>query len=206
VYRDQDEYARAAPLYEEGLALAQALGKQEAIAGLYNVMGELALLQEDYPRVLEQAQASLALFRALGVQWGIACTLIHQGYAVRRQGNDDLAARSFDEALSVARSIEHTMFVRACLVGFAALAACPGPDASEGAQDAQRAARLLGAVDGAEMVHAHQRECERIITAAHVAFDQTVWEAAWAEGQAMTLEQAIAYALGDGIQESEATE
>ena len=38
-------------------------------------------------------------------------------------------------------------------------------------------------------------EHDRAITRAHL--DDATWQAAWAEGQAMTLEQAIAYALDE---------
>ena len=38
---------------------------------------------------------------------------------------------------------------------------------------------------------------ERDVAAARAYIDQAVFVAAWAEGQAMTLEQAIAYALSD---------
>jgi hypothetical protein len=38
---------------------------------------------------------------------------------------------------------------------------------------------------------------ERDVTTAHNQLDAAAWQAAWAEGQAMTLEQAITYALGE---------
>jgi hypothetical protein len=37
--------------------------------------------------------------------------------------------------------------------------------------------------------------CERIVAATRVQGDATAWEAAYAEGRRMTLEQAAAYAL-----------
>ncbi len=63
----------------------------------------------------------------------------------------------------------------------------------------ERAARILGAMEAleADMFHAHRREYERAIATARAHIEQSEWEAAWAEGQAMTLEQAIAYALSD---------
>ncbi len=42
---------------------------------------------------------------------------------------------------------------------------------------------------------AHQIEAERNLAVARAQLDAAAWDAAWAEGKAMTLEQAIAYAL-----------
>jgi hypothetical protein len=58
---------------------------------------------------------------------------------------------------------------------------------------------MLGATEAlqADMYHAHRREYEWAIATARAAIDAVAWQAAWAEGRAMTLEQAIAYALSD---------
>ena len=66
---------------------------------------------------------------------------------------------------------------------------------------AVRAARLLGAATGqfeaigAAMWPADRLEYERTVAAARAALSEEVFAAAWAEGRAMTLDQAIAYAL-----------
>ena len=67
-------------------------------------------------------------------------------------------------------------------------------------QQPERAARLFGAAieDNtliSVMEPAEQADTERCIAAARAQLDETVFAVAWAEGQAMTLEQAIAYAL-----------
>jgi len=54
------------------------------------------------------------------------------------------------------------------------------------------------------MTHVHRREYERATTTVRAGLDTAAWDAAWAEGRAMTLEQAIAYALDEGSQDSEA--
>jgi hypothetical protein len=80
-----------------------------------------------------------------------------------------------------------------CLVGFAALAAAQG--------DADRGARLLGAVDaalatiGVNLYFGDRFERERTLRALHVTLSDDAFDAAWAEGQAMTLEQAVDDAL-----------
>jgi hypothetical protein len=64
----------------------------------------------------------------------------------------------------------------------------------------KRAARLFGAVAAVyeglgDQSMVHQRELERDVAAARAQLDEATWAAAWAAGRAMTLEQAIVYAL-----------
>jgi hypothetical protein len=43
-----------------------------------------------------------------------------------------------------------------------------------------------------------QADYDRMVSTTRAQFDETTFAAAWAEGQTMTLEQAIAYALNEG--------
>ncbi len=68
-------------------------------------------------------------------------------------------------------------------------------------EGAERAARLVGAAEaqfeaiGAALWPADRLEHERTIDAVRTHLDEANWQAAWAEGRTMSLEQAIAYAL-----------
>jgi len=70
-----------------------------------------------------------------------------------------------------------------------------------GQGQSQGAARLLGAAQtqltasGASWWPADLVEYEQNLAAVQTALDQEIFAAAWKEGQAMSLEQAIAYAL-----------
>jgi hypothetical protein len=65
----------------------------------------------------------------------------------------------------------------------------------------ERAARLFGALDGLREATGQPRPpaervaYERSVSAARSAIGERAFEAAWAEGKAMELEQAISYAL-----------
>jgi hypothetical protein len=68
----------------------------------------------------------------------------------------------------------------------------------------ERSARLLGAAAAlreainAPLVHVDDmRDYSRFVSATQAQLDEAPFAMAWAEGQAMTLEQAIAYALED---------
>ncbi len=55
------------------------------------------------------------------------------------------------------------------------------------------------------MAPVDQAEYDRYVAAARAQLDDHAWAAAWAEGQAMTLERAIAYALEDTPEVTEQT-
>jgi hypothetical protein len=69
--------------------------------------------------------------------------------------------------------------------------------------DSERAARLLGAAGGqatpfsAPTDPASRADYERTLAAVRAGLSEEGFAAAWAEGQAMTLEQAVAYASED---------
>jgi hypothetical protein len=72
----------------------------------------------------------------------------------------------------------------------------------EGAPTPERAARLMGAAQalidasGQMLPYDERIEYEQSLASARARLaDEVAWQAAWQEGRAMTLEQAIAYAL-----------
>ncbi len=69
----------------------------------------------------------------------------------------------------------------------------------------ERAARLFGAANallersGAVLDEVDQAEHARDVAATRAQLDEATYAAAWAEGRAMTLEHAIAYALEEAL-------
>ena len=67
----------------------------------------------------------------------------------------------------------------------------------------ERAAKLLGASQalldgmGIERQTADQHEINRVLASLHKLIDEATFEKAWTEGEAMSPEQAIAFALGE---------
>ncbi len=110
------------------------------------------------------------------------------------QRDDSRARALFEASMALFREAGQSYAIGWCFLGFADVAARAGP------AGAQRAARLLAADDvlndplhnyGPEAL----REWEGIAAAARAQLDEATWAAAWAEGRAMSLEQAIMYAL-----------
>ena len=81
------------------------------------------------------------------------------------------------------------------------IAAARGQDSTTGTEGSTRAARLLGAVEAfcassGSPLHSYARlKYDRVVAAVRAQLDEAAFEAAWAEGRAMSLEQAVAYAL-----------
>ena len=63
--------------------------------------------------------------------------------------------------------------------------------------EAERSARLFGAAEalGYQQAPAERALREPYLAAARSRLEEAAWEAAWAEGRAMTFEEAVAYAL-----------
>jgi hypothetical protein len=71
----------------------------------------------------------------------------------------------------------------------------------------ERAARMLGHVEvvftsiGSRMKADDRRESDRLISATHTQLVEAAWAKARAEGQTMSMEEAVAYALEEASHE-----
>jgi transcriptional regulator with XRE-family HTH domain len=160
---------------EEGLALARRVGDRRYVAWLLRDLGQLCLFSLcDYPRARALLEEGLALARGLGDGRAAAVVLGNLAALARWEG-DYASARAFlEEALPLARAAGDRFALASALVGSARQAAIEGEfgRAEAAAGEALAVAEALGAA---------------VLVAA-----------AWADGQAMTRERAVAYALSDG--------
>ncbi len=135
----------------------------------------------------------LMLRRELGDRQGIVASLNALGRIVSSQSDCEHAAALFRESLSLGISLGHRRGIVISLFGLAGVAHAnrqPG-----------QAARLLGAGEALrETIPTGLSPDERCsydchLAAVRAALGQEPFSAAWDEGRAMTLEQAIEYAL-----------
>ena len=206
VAREQGTYTQAHNLFEEGVALSRQVGNKLALAWHLHSWAEMALLQGDHAAAQEHAEESLALFRAAGNKRGMACVLHNLGYVAQYQDALEDMERFFVESLQLFQEQRVPAGIVHCLAGLAGASvhrqlACGTCMIEEMGQDRQRAARLFGAIEALRQAHGiqfwrlHQVEMERNVACARELMDDTTWAAAWAEGQVMTLEQTIEYAM-----------
>ncbi len=120
------------------------------------------------------------------------------------QGNYGQARALFEESLAFRRELGSKRLIVEILAALSGLAATTG--------QIEPAARLAGAVEalcrvvGSVLDSVEQKLHDTAVNAARAQFDAATFDALWAEGQAMTIEQAIDYALeasdGDGGRET----
>jgi hypothetical protein len=156
----------------------------------------VACYQGDWDVARSLCEQGLQLYREYGGdKSGTARALSTLGRVAHAQGDEASARTCHEESLALWRELGEHRYVAGCLEAFAGVAGAEGC--------AERAARLFGAaerlreVTGAPLLPADRAERERSVAAVRTALGQEAFAAAWAEGRAMALERAIAYALAE---------
>jgi predicted ATPase len=186
------DFAEAGTWFAEALSLGREVGDKRLTGLTLNNLGEVARLQGDYARAYVYYKESEASFREVGEQLQLARLTHSLGYVAWHQGDLERAQALFQESLAMFRILGNNRGLAECLAGLAGLAANQGRS--------QRAARLLGAAEallrasGGAWWPADRVEYERNLATIRAALTEEAFAAAWAEGQAMTQERAIAYA------------
>lgn len=178
---------------EEALTLSRDLGDSRRIGFELSGLGEVALRQGDTMRAVQLVEESLAIRRQLGNKWGIGVSLGILGWAAIREGHWELAAARLGESLEIRQETGDQSGIAWCLERMADIALAQG--------QAEKAARFVGA--GAALRAsissvidpADQPEYDRRISSLRAELGQERFTAAWDEGQAFTLEQAVAFAI-----------
>ncbi len=180
---------------EESLAIQRELGNKPGNPAPLHLLAASARMLGDYQRAAQLYRETSALFREQGNDVGVAMEHFNMGYVNLRLGNSQLAAKHFEESIVFYRERNNESMVAASLAGLGGVAV------AEGKSD--RAPRLLGAAEainrklGVILDPDDRLEFERDATAARTSLGETKFGAIWAEGQAMSLVQAIAYALNE---------
>ena len=190
----QGDYARAKASYDAALTLFRELDDRTFIAYMLHNLGLIAYFETQYGQATTLFSESLALVRALGDQNSVAMTLGNLGLVAFAQGDYDRARELHEESLALGRSLSNKPWLARGIEHFALVAAAT--------RQAERAARLFGAAAamraelGASIPPNDREFNERHIAAASAQLGAAAFAAAWAEGEAMSPDEAIAYALG----------
>ena len=114
------------------------------------------------------------------------------------QGAYARAYASLQESLIIRRELGNKARIAACLEGLAGVGVIGGAPTNP-----RKAARLLGIAErlrdavGAPVPPLERPFYDHIVATTRRSLDTATFAAAWAEGQSMPLEEAIAYALGN---------
>jgi non-specific serine/threonine protein kinase len=201
----QGDYLAARSHLEESLGLRREMGHRVGMAIAFNLLGDVALHLGDYQQAKALIDNGLTLRKAAGSKSGIAWSLQNLGYLAQYQGEYRQAAAHFAESLALFLEVGNKIGVAECLEGLASVATAEwrpgaGSHAAFGGS-ADRVPRLFGAADALREVANtplppyRRADYDRDITATRAQLDEAAFAAAWAEGRAMPIEQAVAYAL-----------
>jgi len=105
IYVNQDRYAEALALYQQSLALDQALAAPGMEAITRGNLGALWSAQGNYDAALGEYQQALSIFEALGSRAEQAWILGHVGELFSRQGQPELAIVFYKQAVNLTETI-----------------------------------------------------------------------------------------------------
>ena len=194
-YAEVRPEARAAAhaLCEEALAIFREQSHQPGMARALLVIGELARLDGEYEQANQAYKASLDLYRVIGDRRRQGIVVSNLGDVAALEGDTERAKRFATQAVELLNDGGSEYFLAFALAGFA------GSVTAEG--NAERAARILGAAEivlenlGVGYQPADGPTIRRYAAKLRAQLGNEACSTAWAEGRAMSLQEAVAYAL-----------
>ena len=188
----QGEYSSAMQYYKEALALFYDVDDKFDIVLVLCALGGIALSQNDPDEAAKRYGEALEVGGDLDDKFSKAYALFGLGRVAQAWGNFASAHTLHTEALALRREAHEPWAITASLDALATLAVDQG--------QAQRAARLFGAAETSWKTHRltfspfdrDRHDCA--VMAARSQLGEADFAAAWAEGQTLLLDEAIALA------------
>jgi predicted ATPase/class 3 adenylate cyclase len=184
---------------EESLALTRSAGDVRATAQLLRFLGWIAFLEGDLERAMQLLDESAAWWERMPTRSGIQALIRDQGRLLFAHGDHEAAAVRLRESLRLSAASSDGRSVITCLEALAGVLA-----SIDGSMvQAQRAARLLGAAAAMRTTRklpiprVDRPTYEQALAATRATLSEHAFETVFAEGQAMTQEEAVAVALGE---------
>ncbi len=201
----QGDYAAAGSLYEQGLTHFREIDDKLGTAISLNDLGSVADGRGDYQTARALYDESLVIFQELGDKRGIAATFNASGAAACTQGDYAAAGSLYEQGLTHFKEMEDKRGIAVSLMGLGAIAvmlgAAGGTEGTNRVEAAQRGTRLLGASEdllesiGAVLEAVDRVLYEKGVASARLQLGDPPFEKTRHEGQAMSMEAAIEYAL-----------
>jgi predicted ATPase len=193
VSHNRGDSERATELYEESMDLFREQGDKQSLSICLGSLAMLVYSQGQLERATKLTEESVALFRELGNRAGVSLGLYNSGWIALLQDHLGKAAESFRESLAPAWDLGLNREVQGALEGFACVAGAKG--------DAERAAQLWGAAQALHETKNIPRdtdflaEADARISAVRSGMGEEAWEEVSRKGRAITLDEAVSYAL-----------
>ncbi len=174
---------------EEGLAVSRAACNKRFVGLLLNNLGENARNRGDFEGARKLYEEGLAIQREIGNKRIIAIGLGNLGRVAYHQGQYAAARTYYAESMTLNRELGDQHSIAGLLDGFAGLALRN--------KHGERAAQLLGAATslresvGSDIDSADLSFNQRIMSDVRATLSAQAFNKAFAEGRAMTFEQAV---------------
>jgi predicted ATPase/DNA-binding CsgD family transcriptional regulator len=199
----QGDVEQAATLLEESVGTLREVGDEWHASFMLAHLGIIYLNRGDRARAERYLEESLVLSRRVGQKFSTCTSLYNLGLIAQAGGDRERAARMYAGGLELAVDMDDKADAAYFMEGLAEVAGERG--------EPERAVRLFAAAEalleaaGTPLyVHAHDRALhERAKDALRYRLNETTFEAARAEGRAMTPEGAVAYALDEPLGEED---
>ncbi len=184
-------YETTQSVLKEALTLYQALDDKMGAALAHSGLGELAVRNGDLEMAMSSLHLSFRLREEFGDRWGIAAVLGTLAWAELTQKNFERAADMLKESIFIRKEIGEQGGIAWCLEKWAEIAHIHN-DNGRATRIYGAAANLRASVNSA-IDPTDQPEQDRIIARIRAQLGDEVFEALWAEGQSMSLEDLMAY-------------
>jgi predicted ATPase/DNA-binding CsgD family transcriptional regulator/DNA-binding XRE family transcriptional regulator len=197
---NRGDFVPAGELIEEGIRLARQAGDKSVLAFWLCLSGskDSFFQRKIDQRTVYKYQEALELCRELRYKNGVVWALIGLAEIAYMQGEYGQARVFYEQSLLLGQHIGSKGFIIDCLLGLAKIHCAHA--------EPERAARVLGATSDlifrmwsgpSNTSEIYRRDCEDIQSAARAQLGEAAFAVAFAEGQAMTLDRAIAETLSD---------
>jgi predicted ATPase/DNA-binding XRE family transcriptional regulator len=192
---------QAQQLSEQAMALSRSVDDQWGIAWALYDLGYIALVRNDLSMAQYLLLQAIPQLRVHSITFGLYRALTALGQVWQLTGENSQSRSSYHDALRLQQHMGYLHYVAENFEGLAAIAACE--------QSPAQTAIFLGAAEAHRRVIAmprwqHQQPWyEQDIALAHRQLEPVEWERAWQQGYAMSLDQAVAYALRLPVQSLE---
>jgi predicted ATPase len=195
VASNRGQYVEAEDLLMKSLTKFQELGDAFRMGNVLNFLGELMRIQHDYERAGRFYEANLEILREHKSRTGFGSATSNLAWMSLHRGDTRRARALFEESLRRFEDRGNRSGMTHCLSGFAGILAITGKSV--------KAARLFGAAEallehlvwGRRTYLPDMEDFEHYAAGVRGQLDEAAFAKAWEEGRAMTLEQAIEFAL-----------
>jgi predicted ATPase/DNA-binding SARP family transcriptional activator len=188
------DYERARGYYQESLEIRRRLGNQHEISASLSNLGEVVRLQGDYKRAAELYEEAIVIAEQHGVVAYAAEARNNLGYTVYHLGDYERALNLFAKGIAQLQTLGIKQSMLAGLAGIGCVWAACG--------QVGEATRVFSVVDrelaysGLSLVLTDRADYNAGVERVRACQSAAMFASAWARGRALSLPEALAYALG----------